>query len=238
MMMRLLTVGVGAIAVLLVGAQAQADPWTNPSGTAPSGHFTWDGGHDDYGYFNDPVVTPDDRFVFRWADMGVSVQDGASGSIGDSVYFNLHISPNYVLTGMEVRARGSWLVQGAGSQVNLTASLSLQEFDAQPGQPSPRTFSDYLTTTPVTFPVVYGGSQPNSGTWVGIAQEDINGLLPGVDDDLHISFSDLLEALAGPGGTAQLNLSFQQAEFEIVLIPEPATMLLLAIGGFALLRRR
>jgi hypothetical protein len=238
MMMRLLTVGVGAIAVLLVGAQTQAEPWANPSGTAPSGHFTWDSGHDDYGCFNDPTVTPDDRFVFRFASMGISVQNGVSDSVGDSVYFNIHIMPGYNLTQMEVRARGSWLVQGEGSQVDLSALLSIAEYEAQPGQPGPRTFSDELTTTPVTFPLAVGDGQPASGTWAGLATEVLNGVLPGADDDLHISFADLLTALAGPTGTAQLNLSFQQAEFEIVLIPEPATLLLLTIGGFALLRRR
>jgi hypothetical protein len=221
--------------ILLIGAQAQAAPWTNPSGTAPSGHFTWDGGHDDNDLFKSPVVTPDDRFVFRFANMGVSTQSGGYALIEDTVYFNIHLTPGFTLNQLEVRARGSWDVAGTGSKVDLDASLAVEEYETQPGQSGPRTFTDTLTTTPVTFPVVVGDSQPLSGTWAGIATEVLAGTSP--DNDLHISFHDILQAWAAATGTAQINLSFQQAEFEI-LIPEPATLLLLAAGGLVLLRRR
>jgi hypothetical protein len=67
---------------------------------------------------------------------------------------------------------------------------------------------------------------------------DVSNELPGVDDDLHVSFTDVLEAWAGATGVANLNLVFQSASFEIILIPEPASLALLALTGLLIRIRR
>ena len=234
-----LAMGVVCVAaVLLFNASVQAGAWSNPSGTAPSGHFTWDSGHDLNGYFGDPTVTIDDKFVFDWASMGVSAYDGHTpDSLSDSIHFDIHLSPGYTLAGFEVRAYGDSLVRGAGSQVDLSATLGLEEFAAQPPNTNPRIFGDTLTTNPWTFPLICTGPTLQS-TWSGIATVVVAGQLPSVDDDLHVSFTTIMNAIAAQNGLANLNLNFQQSRLEIALIPEPMSVLLLGLGALALLRRR
>jgi hypothetical protein len=227
--------------VCLSSASAHAVPWGNSSGTAPSGHFTWDSGYDLYGSFGDPTVSLDDKFVFDSISMGVSAHNGhLSDSFSDSVFFNVHISPSWNLQWVEVRAYGDFLVQGAESQVALSATLAVQEFEAQPPQPNPRTWTDALTTTPVTFPLTCTGPTLQ-GTWAGISSvyppSYPSGPTPYADADLHISVTNVLNAVAAQNGLANLNLNFQQARFEIIL-PEPMSLLLLGLGAMALLRRR
>ncbi len=246
-----LFVGMGVVAMCT--AFAQAGPWdgTGPgpgpyafaSGTAPSGHFSWTAGGDEYGLFGNPIVTGDDRFVFNTASMGVDASFGGTDHEEDTVSFDLHMAGGWSLTRMVVDAHGSYYVKGdsAGdkSWVNIQAGLSIVEFAAQAPFPDPRDFSAGLTATPLPFPIEDAGvGEATQGVWGGDAEVDLSFVMPEPDDDLHVSFANILDALASATGTAQGNLTFEQVQFEIVLIPEPSTLALLAIGGLALIRRR
>lgn len=231
---RILVCG-SVVAVVAFCAPAEAAYW---SGTAPSGHFTYDNGHDLHGGFGTPVVTSDDKLKFTSAMMSVTAEDGGTDHLDDTVLFDVHILPGFNLTGLEVRVYGDYLVQGAGSQIDLHATLTLEEFaDQGSTPPGPRTYTDDLTPNPISFPLVCVGPDL-TGTYNGIATVDISTELPGVDNDLHISCRNVLDAVAAEVGVANLNLFFQQARFEIGLIPEPATLAMLALGALALLRRR
>jgi hypothetical protein len=234
--LRSVLVCIAVAAVVAFCSPAQAGDWYQSYGTAPSGHSTYDSGQDLNGLFGDPDLDYD-TFVFTSASFGVSAQNGLSDHQSDTVSFNVHLLPTFTLTILEVRAYGDYLLHGIGSTVNLSATLQLQEFAAQAPEPLPRTFTDSLTTTPETFPLTSEGDLLQ-GTYAGVATVNVATELPGVDNDLHIEFTNILDALAAQVGDANLNLVFQPARFEITLIPEPATLSLLMLGGLALLRRR
>jgi hypothetical protein len=230
---------VGCAALLILcGAPARAGYWDNASGTAPSGHFTWDSGQDLNGIFGNPTVTADDRFVFEPTAIAVSAHNGhAIDSLAESVSFNIHVVPGYHLLGFEILAHGDFLVQGAGSQADLSTTISLTELEGQLPQSGPRTFEDTLVTAPVTFPLTCTGPTLQ-GSWSGVSTLLVCNMLPLADSDLNVAFANLLNAVAAQDGSASLNLNFQQVRLEFRLLPEPASLLLSGLGAIALLRRR
>ena len=238
---RMAVCGVAVVGLILFCSEAQAGYWTVPSGTVPSGHFTYDDGHDVGGSFGDPIISTTsqgyDKFTFRQAVLGVSSQNGIASDLDAAVLFNIHMLNGNGIQSMEVRAYGTYLVQGVGSTVDLDATVNLTEFAAQPGQSSPRFWQDALTPNPISFPLTCTGPTLQ-GSWNGVATAIIPAVMPGADDDMHVSAENILHALSSVDGVANLNLTFQQLTLEITFIPEPATFALLAIGGLALLRRR
>lgn len=230
-----------ALSLSVVSAQsALAAVWSNSAGAAPSGNFTWSNGQDINGLFGNPIVTPNDRFVFNAGGFGINDPtpgDAFSNTQSDTVSWDLHLTPGFQLTGMVVRAFGSYAVQGDGSYVDLLGTLEITEFEAQPGELGPRTRTgNFVAATPGAFPLV----APNysQGSYSGLAEIDISFEMPIFDNNLHISFANLLEAFAVADGNASLNQTFQQFTIEIELIPEPATLALVGLGAVALIRRR
>jgi len=56
---------------------------------------------------------------------------------------------------------------------------------------------------------------------------------------LHLSVTNTLVAISdGAGGTASIQGNFVLLGIAVTVIPEPASMSLLALGGLAVLRRR
>jgi len=232
--LRRLVVGCAALSALVIcSPYAQAGYWSAPSGS--TAHMTYDSGHDLYGHFGDPFITGD-TFIFDSTSLGVSAYYGGHDYLTDTVAWNIHVLPTFALTGLEVRVYGDYLLQGATSHIDLSATLRLEEFAAQPPNPNPRVFTDSLGTTPVMFPLWYSPDLPWPNTYSGISAVDLASQLPGVDNDLKVSFTDALEAWADATGVANLDLNFQRVEF--TFIPEPAALLLFAVGCVALLRRR
>lgn len=230
-------------AVSLISVQAaSAAPWTtNSFGVAPSGHFSWDNGQSDNGHFDNPVVTPDDRFVFSVGGFTANdtIADANPVTVDETVSWDLHVSPGFQLTGMEVRISGVYTVRGVGSYVNTGALFEIEEF-ADQGGGSPRTFTGPLVVTPESMPAM-GNAAPRTVNYSAVATIDVSFEVPMVDDDVHISFYNFLEAFkagAGLGHQATINEQFQQFQIEIALIPEPATLALMAMGAVAMLRRR
>ena len=231
-------IALGVIATIALGStqSVMAAAWTNAAGVAPSGHFTWSNGGDVNGFFGSPTVTLTDRFVFNVGGFGVNDPAGDASSTvqTDTVSWDLDMSPGFQLTGMEVRVRGSYLVNGVGSYVDVQGTLSITEFAAQGMNPNPRNWNaPIVLATPGPAPITSG-----QGLYSGVSTIDISFEFPAPDDQLHISFANLLEAFAVAGGNASVNQQFQNFELEVMLIPEPATLSLLGLGAAALIRRR
>lgn len=222
---------------LMTTASALAAPWSsNANGVAPSGHFSWSNGVSSNGHFDNPVVTPDDRFVFSVGGFSANdtVVDANPAFVDELVEWDLQVNPGFQLTGMEVRMSGVYSVRGVGSYVELGGAFNVDENGGLL-----RNFNGPIVTTPESFPVL-GTSTPVTQAYTSVATIDVSFEVPMVDDSVHISFYNFLEAFrAGNfGHTASINEQFQQFEIEIALIPEPATLALLAMGSIALLRRR
>ncbi len=221
---------VAAAALALAPVAAFAGMWTNPSGSAQD--FTYSNGQDVNNNFGDPFVSGNQMF-FLGTNFQANATAGTSDQVWDRVSFDIDINPGLYLSHVTVTAFGSYSVTGDGSEVSVTADLTIDELGGMN-----RDWSGSLLTSPVAFPVISSGPT-ESGSWSGVADVDVSFLIPQAHDQLHIEMENVLDAIAVAGtGAAEINAQFQDIKFEFVFIPEPATLVLLGLGGLALLRKR
>lgn len=206
---------------------ASAGPWSQPSGSADD--FTYASGGDLSGYFGEPLVAGN-TFYFINSNFQVNAVNDGTDTVSDIVSVDVTTNPGWQFTGIQVFAFGTYSVVGDGSQVILDAGLTIHELGGQQ-----RTWSGPLASTP-PFPLTFGGIYPNSGDWNGDSNIDVLSIFPGPDSQLHLSLSNLLSAIAGPNGAAEINSQYEQ--LAITLLPEPASLALLAVGAVLLVRRR
>jgi len=239
---RLLAMGI--VAASLAGVQsAFAGAWSNSNGASAFGHFTWSDGEDQAGLFGDPIYSFDvveqhHEFSFIFGSFSVSDDDNTdllAASISDTLSWNMHLGQDFHLESLQIIISGTYAVSGATSEVNLIGDLSATEIATQGSEPGPRsTSSDFFNDN---FPLDGTETEPD-GSYTSIAEIQIPIDTPLWDNDLHISFENMLTAFAEAGGNASITQEFQEFEMTIVLIPEPATLGLIGLGAIALLRRR
>lgn len=224
-------VGVFA-AIMLTTSPALGGAWTVPGGTTDSLggalSFTYSNGADLNGLFNDPFIFGD-AFFFTTA-FSVGAANGATDSQSDTVSVDLLADPGLKFGSVSVMASGSYAIDTVGT-VDVNANLSMEENTGLL-----RTFSDSLTTD-VAFPT----STPTGGvgvTYTGSALVDVEFVFPVPSDDIHISLSNDILAISGVGGSATVNIQFQDLQLGFNLIPEPASASLALVGLFAAVVRR
>ena len=215
-------------AVVLSSMPALAGPW-GPTG--PADNFTYSNGQDINGCFGTPIVSGD-TFYFLESNFQVNAANGTTDTKDDTVSVDLLANQNMQFSSMQVTAFGSYSLIGDGSQVNLNAGLTMHE-----NAGLERTWSGPLMTEPA-FPIAFGGAVPNSGAWNGSALIDVTYVFPLPSDNIHVSLSNMVLAIAGPAGTAELNVQYEDLAITFNLIPEPASLALLAVGAALLIRRR
>lgn len=220
------------IAMLLIATPALAGPWTNPSGNTDSFgdplDFTYSNGGDINGLFGDPLLVGNEFFFTT--GFAVSASNGATSNQTDTVSFDVVANPGLAFSTIMVTAFGSYAITTEGS-VDVTADLSMAE---NPGAGSlERTFSGSLSTD-VAFPV----TTPGSGVWNGTSEVNVEFVFPTPHNDIHIELFNDVIAIAGPNGSAAINVQFQDLMIGFVIVPEPASLALLSLGGGLLLLRR
>lgn len=224
---------IGGFAMLAIcPASAMAGAWTIPGGTTDilgnDLSFTYSNGGDLNGLFGDPLII-NDAFFFTTAFSVIANDGAAPPPLGDTLSVDLLADPGLKFGSVSVSASGSYSISVDGS-VDVSASLSMTE-----NAGLLRTFGPApLITSPVTFPI----STPGGGNFTGSALVDVEMVFPVPSDDINISLTNNILAISGPGGSAEVNIQFQDLSLTFNLIPEPASASLMVLGFLALARRR
>jgi hypothetical protein len=213
-----------ALTVAALVSPAFAAPWAVPSGEG--GSFYYENGFTDDMYFGEPVVIGN-TFVYPFTNFHVNVSNGASDTQDDVTGFDIITKPGLNFATMSVTAFGSYALNGDGSSVDLDAGIDLKELGG-----FNRHWNGPMGTAP-TFPLTSG-----AGSWTGDALIDVTFVFPTPHDTLHVELDTLIEGIAGASGSAELNVQFESLEVSFTLIPEPASLALMGMGGLMLLRRR
>lgn len=214
------------IALLLISAPAFAGDWSTPGGATAS--FTYSNGGDINGLFGEPYVDAgSDTFFFVGSNFQANASDGATVGQNDTMSVDIQANPMLQFSSMTITAFGDYAVTGVGSSVDFDSMLGMTELGGLG-----RSFVDELETVPA-FPLTSG-----SGSWDGWATVDVTFVFPVPHDHINISLTNDLLAISAPGGGAQVNVQYEDLAISFVMIPEPATLSLLAVGTLALIRRR
>jgi len=216
----------GSVALLAMGTgSAMAGTWATPNGASDS--FSYANGQDINGFFGDPFVSAD-TFFYVGANFQVNASNGSSSSQGDVTSFDVTANPGLQFSLIRVTAFGSYAATGPGmNQVDMDANLSLTELGG-----AARTWNGPMITNP-TFP-----ASDASGGWSGLSNVDVTFEFPTPHDVLHVEMANDVFAITGESGSAELNVQFQDLKITFQLVPEPASLSLMAVGALALLRRR
>lgn len=216
---------IGGVVALIFSGTALAGPWTTPNGE--TAEFFYSNGQDQNGLFGNPAVTGN-LFVFQTSFLA-NASDGTTQSFGDTVSFDVLAKPGLFFDTIAVFAGGQYTVTGdpLENSVDVTALLSLDENDG-----AARHFEGALVTD-VAFPVTSG-----SGFFNGSATVDVGNVFPSPSNNLHIELNNNIMAISGPGGSATISITFEALSIEFGIIPEPASLSLLAVGACVLVRRR
>ncbi len=216
--------GTLVIGLIVFVPSALGGPWVSPSGAGDG--FTYANGQDIKGLFGSPDVYGN-TFYFTNANFHVQASNGGHATQSDVASFDIMVNPGLFFSTMTVQAFGSYSIVGEGSSVNLDSAIGLKENTGLE-----RTWSGPLNTTP-GFPITSG-----SGTWNGNALVDVTWVFPTPADSMHVELSCLIDAIAGAGGSSEINVQYEDLVISFGLIPEPASLLLLGLGGLGLLCRR
>lgn len=228
-----LIVCVAVIGVLATGvAPAFAGQWVAGGGrvgaSGNADNFSWTDGKDDNGRFGSPFLVGD-TFLFTTSFLAESAGDQTVND-EDTVYVDLLANSGMKFSGMTVTAFGSYNITGPGG-VDVTANLSASENDGLM-----RSWNGPLATTPL-FPIeIVSGS--TNGNWDGSSVIDIESIFPEPSDNIHIEMHNNVIAFSSGTGSASINAQFQDLAIEFTLVPEPACLALVAMGGLMLACRR
>jgi hypothetical protein len=234
-----------AAAVLCVASGAFASPWESPSGECAS--FTYENGQNDTDLFGSPSYFSGDTLVFRHASFDADADDANPVDMSaDTMDVDLYAKVDAVegqlkFIGIEILVRGDYNITDPGSTGgnSVTADFDmLGSVAALPGSPAEHPMGPFTGGFEFTESTATGGAT----SWMDTAELDnpvaLSFAVPSVTE-LHLTVNGSFVAISdGQGGTAGITGSLQLLEVTAIVIPEPASLSLLAFGALALLRRR
>jgi len=193
--------------------------WQNKNGTA--NEFDWRNGGSDNGLFGDPLLVGGSTFVFFPSNFRAESINGQGDIVSDRVQFEIIAHTGKEIKGIRITEYGDYGILTQGS-VSATGTLFLTNLNAF------GVHYDALTTSPIS-PI--GGGQ---GTWTGqVVVDDIGWTR------LQVVLDNNLLAFSLPGSTAFIQKKIVGGGIDIeIIVPEPATMVLLTLGGMAFLRKK
>lgn len=206
--------------VVAVAAPASAAPWSNSNGSGTG--FSWTNGHDDNGLYGSPLLSGGNTFVFFPSNYRAESIGAGAQSTEDRMEVTITLDPGFTLTAIQVVEFGDFELTGENASVQHIATIGVDEL-----APLNRNFSAPLNNN----------FTAGSGTWESNGTLDVSAVAPGITEFTLALDSELI-AIAGAGEIASIEKSLSAGQIQITLIPEPATLALLGIGGLAAIRRR
>jgi len=191
--------------------------WTDPNGSA--GLFDWANGGSDTGLFGDPTIVGN-TLTFAPSNFKAEAANGEMVEVWDTLHFDIIVHPGSVITGIIIEELGDYSILGSG-MVDVFSTVTVTNLD------DPNViYTNELTVNPL-MPVDIG-----DGIWTAIG---------GIDNievtHIRVSLENGLLALADYGSIAMIEKKVVGDSIAITIIPEPATIVILGLGGF-LLRKR
>jgi len=219
--------GLATAVVMCMSAGAiGAVSWGTPSGSADN--FDWaNGQNSDTNYFGDAFWFGGDILYF-FSNFDVASPGGAT-SKSDTLDVDLAAKTGMKFTNVDIRLYGDYNITDPNSTGGNSVTADFDMTGTKAGHPMSPWTDGFVFTTNVPTPSVTGWNDSASLALLSI---------PDVTD-LHLSVSgSTLVIDDGHGGTASLTANIQEMEMRFTLIPEPASLGLLALGGLAAFRRR
>jgi len=220
---RLLSVAVVlGMSVSAFGAVA----WTNPSGTADL--FTWANGQNETNNFGSPTNIGD-TFIF-FTNFDVGAPDGLNNQVSQGDTMDVDLAVRFgtdEFAGIMLTMYGDYSI----GNINPPADDNSVEanFDVSSTKPLPSGLTDTLN---------YFNNTPGAGSWTASAAVMFD-TVGGNVQDLHLTIDGNVIAISdGNGGTASITANTTVVEMDIIVIPEPASLSLLALGGLVAIARR
>ena len=221
--------GLATAVVVCVSAGAfGAVSWTNPNGLADN--FDWNNGQNsDTNYFDSPLYFGGDELWF-FSNFDVS-SPGGDTSKADTLDVDLTAKNSMKFTNVEILVYGDYSITDP-NQTGLNSVKS--QFDmtgTKLGHGNSPWSDGFVFTTNVPAPPATPWNDSAALSALSVAFPDVT--------DIHMSVTgSTLVVSDGQGGTAAMTANIQWMQMKFTLIPEPASLALLALGGLVALRRR
>ena len=197
--------------ILISGSNVQAAAF---SGNATN--FSWQNGSSINGLFGDPDLSDDQStLIFTPSNFRADSSNNAIVTTSDQLEFELTAVDGFQFSGISIEENGDYAFPIGGGKVWVSGMLTIENMD------DTGSYSDDLATTPG---MPQSGSNSGALLWSGASQINLDGLT-------HIKIT-LLNVLTAQGlaGT-YIEKKALGDTISIQIIPEPATIGLLALGS-------
>lgn len=214
-----------AVAVLCVPALAfGAVAWTNANGVASTGNFSWANGQNATDAFGSPANVAD-NLIFTSANFDAYSDDGSTVTVDDTMDVDFTAAGGKYFQSITLAVYGDFSISDAGQAGGNSVEEAFDMTATKLGHPN----SPFLDSS--LF-------QQTSGSSIFNDSAVITTTLPFVTD-LHLNVDGGTIAISdGEGGVANITLNVALLQVALEVVPEPASLSLLALGGLALLRHR
>lgn len=228
------TTAVAAVAVLCLAHTASAAPWADPAGSNAT--VSYAGGANSSDAFPSPIVGSNaGQTSFNFAPLSsfqVVLNTAGFDEREDTATVTITAQPGYTLQSVYGRVNGNWAILGL-SEAEVLAAGSLKVDDSAPVAMTFSTGPDN-TGSPLSLPYTHEAESSLYSTqtfygWVEIP------LAPGTTE-VTLQYFNRLWAFSDGSAVDLYNLA---SEFGVVaVVPEPASLAAVALGGLAILTRR
>ncbi len=205
------------------------------SGSRNGEHFTYSNYSDPSGFFGPEGLLPTGVFYFQWLDFNVDTAVENPDQQTGTVSFDVEADSGWSFGLLNVWAEGTFAVDGSveqGNYARVDAEFAVTELDGLE-----REWRDELIMTP-NLPFTEDDEAATGGFWSGEREYDLT-VPPDVSTQLHIELA--MDVIAETGGGGSASVDFMPGSgllMTIGTVPEPNSLSLLALGGWAALRRR